>query len=257
MFEVLPRLKEIPSGVWVLGFVSLLMDISSEMIHALLPVYLVTVLGASALAVGVIEGVAEATAMIVKIFSGALSDWLGRRKLLAVIGYGLAAFSKPIFPLASAVKLDRRRPLHRSHRQGHSRRAARCADCRSHAAAFARRQLRSAPGARHRRRVSRTAHGDRPDAVRRRQHHHRVLDRGYSSLRVFRADGLGGQGAGTAAASRGAARACNSSDLMRFPSAFWIVGRGCLRALRSRASAKRFWCCAHRTWGCRSRSSRL
>ena len=100
MFEFFPRLKKIPPGVWVLGFVSMLMDVSSEMIHALLPVYLVTVLGASMLAVGVIEGVAEATAMIVKIFSGALSDWLGRRKLLAVIGYGLAAFTKPIFPLA-------------------------------------------------------------------------------------------------------------------------------------------------------------
>jgi MFS family permease len=91
---------QIPRGVWALGFVSLLMDISSEMIHALLPVYLVTVLGASMLAVGVIEGVAEATAMIVRIFSGTLSDWLGRRKLLAVIGYGLGALAKPIFPLA-------------------------------------------------------------------------------------------------------------------------------------------------------------
>ncbi len=100
MFSVFARLKEIPSGVWVLGCVSMLMDVSSEMIHALLPIYLVTVLGASMLAVGVIEGIAEATAMIVKIFSGALSDWLGRRKLLAVIGYGLAAFTKPIFPLA-------------------------------------------------------------------------------------------------------------------------------------------------------------
>jgi len=93
----------IPAGVWVLGFVSLLMDISSEMIHALLPVYLVTVLGASMLAVGFIEGIAEATAMIVKIFSGALSDWLGKRKLLAAIGYGLAAFTKPIFPLATGI----------------------------------------------------------------------------------------------------------------------------------------------------------
>ncbi len=100
MFSVFARLKEVPSGVWVLGFVSMLMDISSEMIHALFPIYLVTVLGASMLTVGVIEGIAEATAMIVKIFSGALSDWLGRRKLLAVIGYGLAAFTKPVFPLA-------------------------------------------------------------------------------------------------------------------------------------------------------------
>ena len=83
--------------MWALGFVSLLMDVSSEMIHALLPVYLVTVLGASMTSVGAIEGVAEATASIVKIFSGALSDWLGKRKLLAAIGYGLAALTKPPF----------------------------------------------------------------------------------------------------------------------------------------------------------------
>ncbi|MBR0694228.1 MFS transporter [Bradyrhizobium lablabi] len=88
----------------MLGFVSLLMDISSEMIHALLPIYLVTVLGSSAVAVGFIEGVAEATASITKIFSGALSDWLGRRKLLAAIGYGLAAATKPMFPLAPSVE---------------------------------------------------------------------------------------------------------------------------------------------------------
>lgn len=93
----------IPRGVWVLGFVSMFMDISSEMIHALLPIYLVAVLGTSALTVGFIEGIAEATAMVTKVFSGALSDWLGRRKLLAAIGYGLAAFTKPIFPLASSV----------------------------------------------------------------------------------------------------------------------------------------------------------
>jgi MFS family permease len=97
------RWREIPGGVWALGFVSLLMDVSSEMIHALLPVYLVTVLGTSTLTVGIIEGVAEATASIVKVFSGALSDWLGKRKFLAALGYGLAAFTKPIFPLASSV----------------------------------------------------------------------------------------------------------------------------------------------------------
>ena len=79
------------------------MDISSEMIHALLPIYLVTVLGASMVTVGFIEGIAEAAAMIVKIFSGVLSDWLGRRKLLAAIGYGLAAFTKPVFPLATGI----------------------------------------------------------------------------------------------------------------------------------------------------------
>jgi MFS family permease len=89
--------------VWALGFVSMLMDISSEIIHALLPVYLVTVLGASMVTVGFIEGIAEATASITKVFSGALSDWLGKRKLLAAIGYGLAAFTKPIFPLAPSV----------------------------------------------------------------------------------------------------------------------------------------------------------
>jgi MFS family permease len=96
-------LRSIPRSVWALGFVSLLMDISSEMIHALLPVYLVTVLGASALTVGIIEGIAEATTAVIKVFSGALSDWLGRRKLLAVVGYGLAAVTKPVFPLASTV----------------------------------------------------------------------------------------------------------------------------------------------------------
>jgi len=89
--------------VWALGLVSMLMDISSEIIHALLPVYLVTVLGASMVTVGFIEGIAEATASITKVFSGALSDWLGKRKLLAAIGYGLAAFTKPIFPLAPSV----------------------------------------------------------------------------------------------------------------------------------------------------------
>src|SRR6202043_3301881 len=97
------RLGEIPRAVWALSFVSLLMDTSSEIIHALLPVYLVTALGASMVTVGFIEGIAEATASITKVFSGALSDWLGKRKLLAVIGYGLAAASKPIFPLAPSV----------------------------------------------------------------------------------------------------------------------------------------------------------
>jgi MFS family permease len=97
------RLREIPRAIWALGFVSLLMDASSEIIHALLPVYLVTVLGASMLTVGLIEGIAEATASITKVFSGAISDWLGKRKVLALIGYGLAAFTKPVFPLAASV----------------------------------------------------------------------------------------------------------------------------------------------------------
>ena len=96
-------LRSIPPGIWALGFVSMLMDISSEMIHALLPVYLVTVLGTSATTVGVIEGIAEATASVTKVFSGAVSDWIGKRKLLAVLGYGLAAITKPVFPLAPTV----------------------------------------------------------------------------------------------------------------------------------------------------------
>lgn len=96
-------LRRLPAGIWVLGFVSMLMDISSEMIHALLPVYLTVGLGATALAVGVIEGIAEATAAITKVFSGALSDRIGRRKELAAIGYGLAALTKPVFPLAPSI----------------------------------------------------------------------------------------------------------------------------------------------------------
>lgn len=89
-----------PRTVWALGFVSLLMDVSSEMIHGLLPAFLVGTLGASAVALGMIEGVTEATASVVKVFSGWLSDRLGKRKLLALFGYALGALSKPLFPLA-------------------------------------------------------------------------------------------------------------------------------------------------------------
>ena len=98
-------LTRIPNGVWVLGFVSLLMDVSSEMIHSLLPLFMVTVLGASALTVGVIEGIAESTALLAKVFSGVLSDYLGRRKGLAVFGYALGALSKPLFALATGVSM--------------------------------------------------------------------------------------------------------------------------------------------------------
>ena len=93
----------IPRGIWMLGFVSLFMDVSSELIHGLLPVFMVSSLGASAFAVGIVEGIAESTALIVKVFSGALSDYLGKRKALAVIGYGLGALSKPLFALALTV----------------------------------------------------------------------------------------------------------------------------------------------------------
>jgi len=99
----LAALGRLPRGVWALGLVSLFMDMSSELVHSLLPVFLVTTLGASALTVGLIEGVAEATASITKVFSGALSDRLGRRKGLTLLGYGLAALTKPFFPLADSA----------------------------------------------------------------------------------------------------------------------------------------------------------
>ena len=97
--------RVLPGAIWVLGFVSMFMDISSEMIHSLLPMFMVTTLGASALMVGLIEGLAEATALIVKVFSGSLSDYLGRRKGLAVFGYALGALSKPLFALAGGIGL--------------------------------------------------------------------------------------------------------------------------------------------------------
>ncbi|WP_020591655.1 MFS transporter [Kiloniella laminariae] len=103
MTKTATGLRRIPSGVWVLGFVSMLMDISSEMVHSLLPLFMVSTLGASALMVGLIEGLAEATALIVKVFSGALSDYLGKRKGLAVFGYALGAVTKPLFALAPTL----------------------------------------------------------------------------------------------------------------------------------------------------------
>jgi MFS family permease len=99
-----PRtLRALPAGIWALGLGSMFMDISSELIHSLLPVFMTTVLGASMVTIGVIEGVAEATAAITKVFSGALSDYLGKRKFLMILGYALAAFTKPIFPLATSI----------------------------------------------------------------------------------------------------------------------------------------------------------
>lgn len=98
-----PVLSALPKGVWALGFVSLLMDTSSEMIHSLLPVFLTSVLGVSALSVGIIEGIAEATAAMTKVFSGVISDWVGKRKPLVLFGYGLAALTKPIFAIAPSL----------------------------------------------------------------------------------------------------------------------------------------------------------
>ncbi len=96
-------LRHIPSSIWVLGFVSLLMDVSSEMIHSLLPLFMVTTLGTGTIAVGIVEGLAESVALIVKVFSGTLSDYWGKRKGLTVFGYAVSAFTKPLFALASGV----------------------------------------------------------------------------------------------------------------------------------------------------------
>ncbi len=99
------RVPLIPRPVWVLGFVSMFMDISSEMVHSLLPVFIVTVLHASAFSLGLIEGVAEATALVTRVFSGTLSDALGRRKPLATLGYAMGTLSKPLFAVASSVQV--------------------------------------------------------------------------------------------------------------------------------------------------------
>jgi MFS family permease len=92
-----------PPGIWVLGLGSLFMDASSELVHSLLPLYMSATLGASVALIGLVEGIAEATAQIIKIFSGGLSDYLRRRKLLVVLGYGMSALTKPIFPLANSM----------------------------------------------------------------------------------------------------------------------------------------------------------
>ena len=95
--------RALPRGIWVLGLGSMFMDISSELVHSLLPIFMVTVLGASIITIGVIEGIAEATASITKVFSGAISDYLRKRKFLIVLGYSLGAITKPVFPLAATI----------------------------------------------------------------------------------------------------------------------------------------------------------
>jgi len=96
---------KIPKSIWALGFVSMFMDVSTEMIHSLLPIYLVSILGVSAIAVGMIEGIAESTSLLIRIFSGTLSDYLGKRKLIATIGYGIAAATKPLFAIATSLNV--------------------------------------------------------------------------------------------------------------------------------------------------------
>lgn len=100
-----PSTARLPTAIWALGLVSLLMDVSSEMIHALLPLFMVDALGMSVALVGLLEGLAEATALLLKVFSGVISDWFGRRKPLALLGYGLSAVTKPLFALATGPGL--------------------------------------------------------------------------------------------------------------------------------------------------------
>jgi MFS family permease len=97
------RLRALPASIWALGFGSLLMDASSELVHSLLPIFMTSVLGASMITIGFVEGIAEATASITKLFSGVISDHVGKRKGLLVFGYGLSALTKPVFPLATSV----------------------------------------------------------------------------------------------------------------------------------------------------------
>ncbi|ODU23991.1 MAG: MFS transporter, partial [Verrucomicrobia bacterium SCN 57-15] len=103
-FSMSTRPHKIPRTVWALGLVSLFMDMSSELVHSLLPVFLVSTLGASVITVGLIEGVSEAATPIVKVFSGAISDFFRRRKILILLGYGMAALTKPLFPLAASAE---------------------------------------------------------------------------------------------------------------------------------------------------------
>ena len=95
--------RKLPKGIWALGFVSMFMDSSSELVHSLLPIFMATTLGASLVTIGIVEGFAEAAAAITKVFSGVISDYFRKRKFLAVVGYGLAAITKPIFPLATSI----------------------------------------------------------------------------------------------------------------------------------------------------------
>ena len=153
------------------------MDTSSELIHGLLPVFLVVTLGASATALGVVEGIAEATAQITRVFSGWLSDVLGRRKALTVAGYGLAAMTKPLFPLANSIGLVLlARFLDRIGKgiRGAPRDAliADLTPADQRGAAFG-----LAPVARHGRRDARAGGGDRPDVSVQRRHPHRALVR--------------------------------------------------------------------------------
>ena len=108
-----------PVSIWRLGFVSMFMDISSELVHSLLPIFMATVLGTSMATIGIVEGLAEGAAAFTKLFSGAASDYCGKRKFFAVVGYSLAAITKLIFPLATNNWMGVRSTICRSHRKRH------------------------------------------------------------------------------------------------------------------------------------------
>ena len=173
------RRTRIPRTVWALGLVSFFMDISSETIHALLPLFLTTTLGASVLLVGIIDGVAESTAAISKVFSGYLSDWMGRRKPLILLGYGMGALSKPFFAIAATPLLVFGARF--ADRIGKGLRGA------SRDALVAdvtpprdtRPRLWTSPSARHSRRLRRPADRDRADGALRRQYARCVLGRAH------------------------------------------------------------------------------
>ena len=119
--------RDLPRNVWAVSLTSFFMDISSEMVINVLPLFLASVLGVKTSVIGLIEGVAEATASILKLFSGWLSDRAGERKWLAVAGYAISALAKPFFYFASTWEMVAGRALGRPGRQGHPHRAARCA----------------------------------------------------------------------------------------------------------------------------------
>src|ERR1700692_3326819 len=167
--------RSVPATGWTLGFVSLLMDVSSELIHSLLPVFLTSVVGASAVDVGLIEGIAEATAAIAKVFSGAFSDRIGKRKAPGRHRLGSSRLPQADIPARKHGLGSSGRAVHRSHRQGHPRRAPRRPDRRHHSLGRPRRGLWHPSGARYGRRVCGAAVGGGPDGALCRQFSRGVL----------------------------------------------------------------------------------
>ena len=234
--------RDVPTSVWALGFVSLLMDVSSELIHSLLPVFLVTVVGASTTIVGLIEGVAEATAAIAKVFSGALSDRIGKRKLLVGIGYALGRRHQAGVSAGEHGLGGSGRAFRRPYRQGHPRCAARCADRRHYAAGDPRRRLRHPSGAGYGRSVCRAAAGDGADGALCQRLPRRVLVGGGSGCACGAADRCRRPGAGWHQGN-GEARLADPQGGPEASVSVVLDGR-CNRRQCSpwRASARPFWC---------------